>query len=55
MEQEEGVGFGTEQEEEEEKEEEVEIVYEMRRLEVINYSMSGLGVVGGDRKQLEAP
>ena len=55
MEQEEEVGFGTEQEEEEEKEEEVEIVYEMRRLEVINHSMSDLGVVGGDRKQLEAP
>ena len=55
VEQEEEVGFGTEQEEEEEKEEEVEIVYEMRRLEVINYSMSDLGVVGGDRKQLEAP
>ena len=55
VEQEEEVGFCVEQEEEEEKEEEVEIVYKMRRLDVINCSMSDLGVVGGDRKRLEAP
>ena len=59
VEQEEEVGFCVEQEEEEEeekeKEEEVEIVYKMRRLDVINCSMSDLGVVGGDRKRLETP
>ena len=57
VEQEEEVGFCAEQEEEEEeeKEEEVEIVYKMRRLDVINCSMSDLVVVGGDKKRLEAP